>query len=137
MPSAFDDEGKRDPLKAPSMANAFDEEEDDEDDDDDHESESSRESHFEGANDENDDGIEDEGDEDEDEGDEDDDDDQFQELEEAIYRFPLGDNGDDDLDLMIQYPDESNIGHNHIEESRMARAIHLPLWSDMMSQGMG
>ena len=28
MPSAFDDEGKRDPLKAPSMANAFDEEED-------------------------------------------------------------------------------------------------------------
>ena len=45
-----------------------------------------------------------------DEGDEDDDDDQFQELEEAIYRFPLGDNGDDDLDLMIQYPDESNIG---------------------------
>merc|ERR1712223_415445 len=122
------------------------EEEDDEDDDDDHESESSRESHFEGANDENDDGIEvegeeeedeDEDDEDEDEGDEDDDDDQFQELEEAIYRFPLGDNGDDDLDLMIQYPDESNIGHNHIEESRMARAIHLPLWSDMMSQGMG
>merc|ERR1711988_1896419 len=105
------------------------EEEDDEDDDDDHESESSRESHFEGANDEDD--------EDEDEGDEDDDDDQFQELEEAIYRFPLGDNGDDDLDLMIQYPDESNIGHNHIEESRMARAIHLPLWSDMMSQGMG
>ena len=42
--------------------------------------------------------------------------DQFQELEEAIYRFPLGDNGDDDLDLMIQYPDESNgmAGHNHI-----------------------
>ena len=40
---------------------------------------------------------------------------------------------------MIQYPDESNGmgGHNHIEESRMARAIHLPLWSDMMSQGMG
>ena len=31
-------------------------------------------------------------------------------MEEAIYRFPLGDNGDDDLDLMIQYPDESNIG---------------------------
>ena len=29
------------------------------------------------------------------------------------------------------------IGHNHIEESRMARAIHLPLWSNMMSQGMG
>merc|ERR1719189_1965520 len=126
-----------------------DEEEEDEDDDDDHESESSRESHFEGANDENDDGIEVEGEEeedededdedDEDEGDEDDDDDQFQELEEAIYRFPLGDNGDDDLDLMIQYPDESNgmAGHNHIDESRMARAIHLPLWSDMMSQGMG
>merc|ERR1719189_3575549 len=125
-----------------------DEEEEDEDDDD-HESESSRESHFEGANDENDDGIEVEGEEeedededdedDEDEGDEDDDDDQFQELEEAIYRFPLGDNGDDDLDLMIQYPDESNgmAGHNHIDESRMARAIHLPLWSDMMSQGMG
>merc|ERR1719189_2060983 len=123
-----------------------DEEEEDEDVDD-HESESSRESHFEGANDENDDGIEVEGEEeedededdedDEDEGDEDDDDDQFQELEEAIYRFPLGDNGDDDLDLMIQYPDESNMGHNHIEESRMARAIHLPLWSDMMSQGMG
>ena len=65
--------------------------------------------------------------------------DQFQELEEAIYRFPLGDNGDDDLDLMIQYPDESNgmAGHNHVDESRMARAIHLPLWSDMMSQGMG
>jgi hypothetical protein len=60
-------------------------------------------------------------------------------LEEAIYRFPLGDNGDDDLDLMIQYPDESNgmAGHNHIDESRMARAIHLPLWSDMMSQGVG
>merc|ERR1719225_2223426 len=146
MPSAFDDEGKRDPLKAPSMSQDEEEEDDDDDDDDDHESESSRESHFEGANDENDDGIEVEGeeeededdeDEDEDEGDEDDDDDQFQELEEAIYRFPLGDNGDDDLDLMIQYPDESNIGHNHIEESRMARAIHLPLWSDMMSQGMG
>merc|ERR1719483_1882435 len=122
-----------------------DEEEEDEDDDD-HESESSRESHFEGANDENDDGIEVEGEEeedededDEDEGDEDDDDDQFQELEEAVYRFPLGDNGDDDLDLMIQYPDESNgmAGHNHIDESRMARAIHLPLWSDMMSQGVG
>merc|ERR1712223_2347926 len=110
------------------------EEEQEDEDDDDHESESSHESHFEGANDENDDGIEVEG---EDEEDEDDDDDQFQELEEAIYRFPLGDNGDDDLDLMIQYPDESNRGHNHIEESRMARAIHLPLWSDMMSQGMG
>ena len=62
--------------------------------------------------------------------------DQFgEELEEAIYRFPLGDNGDDDLDLMIQYPDEAaGLGHNHIEE-RMARAIHLPLWSDMMHQG--
>ena len=35
----------------------------DEEDDDDHESESSRESHFEGANDENDDGIEVEGEE--------------------------------------------------------------------------
>merc|ERR1712223_812829 len=89
------------------------------------------------SQDEEEEDDEDEDDEDEDEGDEDDDDDQFQELEEAIYRFPLGDNGDDDLDLMIQYPDESNIGHNHIEESRMARAIHLPLWSDMMSQGMG
>ena len=29
------------------------------------------------------------------------------------------------------------MGHNHIDESRMARAIQLPLWSDMMSQGMG
>lgn len=121
-----------------------DEEEEDEDDDD-HESESSRESHFvEGANDENDDGIEveegeeeeEDDDEDDDEGDDDDDEDQFQELEEAIYRFPLGDNGDDDLDLMIQYPEEAGLpGHNHIEE-RM-RAIHLPLWSDMIHQGLG
>ena len=49
------------------------EEEDDEDDDDDHESESSRESHFEGANDENDDGIEVEGEEEEDEDEDDED----------------------------------------------------------------
>ena len=84
---------------------------------------------------------EEEEEDDDDEGEEDDDEDQFQELEDAIYRFPLGDNGDDDLDLMIQYPGEESgggghgVGHNHIDE-RMARAIHLPLWSDMV-HGMG
>ena len=132
-----------------------DEEEEEDDDDDDHESESSQSGYA--NNDENDDGMEVEGEEEEDEDDEDDDEDgdddedeedededdeggspyndQYQDLEDAIYRFPPGDNGDDDLDLMIHHPDESGLGHNHLDE-RMARAIHLPLWSDMV-HGMG
>ena len=132
-----------------------DEEEEDEDEDD-RESESSQSGYA--NNDENDDGMEVEGEEEEDEDDDDDDDDdgdddeddedededdeggspyndQYQDLEDAIYRFPPGDNGDDDLDLMIHHPDESGLGHNHLEE-RMARAIHLPLWSDMV-HGIG
>ncbi len=122
-----------------------DEEDEDDDEEEDRESESSHESHFEGANDENDDGIEveeeeeedddDEDDEEEGEDEEDDDEDQFlQDPDEAIYRFPLGDN-DDDLDLMIQYRDDLNhdlnLAQNHIEE-RMR--VHLPLWSDMIHQ---
>ena len=54
--------------------------------------------------------------------------DQFQELEDAIYRFPLGDAGDDDMDLMIHYSDPEAGGLDSMVD-RM-RAIHLPLWSD-------
>jgi hypothetical protein len=60
--------------------------------------------------------------------------DQFQELEDAIYRFPLGESGDDDMDLMIHYPDPETGMHPHMDD-RM-RAIHLPLWSDM-GHGLG
>merc|ERR1712223_1254123 len=128
----------------------------DEEDDDDHESESSQ-SHFEGEGDgdnENDDeGMEVEDEEDEDDEDDDDDEDeddesgnpfgglgdQFgQELDDAIYRFPLGpgDTGDDDMEMMIQqYVDEPGL-HNHMDPHERMRAIQLPLWSDMV-HGLG
>ena len=65
--------------------------------------------------------------------------DQFgQELDDAIYRFPLGpgDTGDDDMEMMIQqYVDEPGL-HNHMDPHERMRAIQLPLWSDMV-HGLG
>jgi len=54
-------------------------------------------------------------------------DDEFQELEDAVYRFPLGDNDHEDIDLMIHYSEPDTGGLvPHIDERN--RGIHLPLW---------
>ena len=50
-------------------------------------------------------------------------------VDETIYRFPMGDNDADDIDLMIHYPDSDN--HFSGLDVDLSRAIQLPLWSDV------
>ncbi len=57
-------------------------------------------------------------------------DDEFQELEDAVYRFPLGDADHDDIDLMLHYADPDSGLAAHIGDER-GRGIHLPLWSEV------
>ena len=49
--------------------------------------------------------------------------------DDPFYRYQLADN-DDEIDFMIHYNDPDNL-HAHMENTGGARAIHLPLWSDV------
>lgn len=88
--------------------------------------------------------LDDDDDDDDDEGGspfDDDDENEFANMEDAIYRFPVGtaDGGGgpdaDDIDLMFHFPEgEDNSLHTHAldVDARAGRgAVHLPLWSDM------
>ncbi len=53
-------------------------------------------------------------------------DDEFQELEEAVYRFPFTDSDHDDIDFMIQYSEPDTGLVQHLDDR--VRGINLPLW---------